>query len=220
MAYLQVVEMLGDILASLLELAKKWLVEWAVDKKKLLHMLSHIRKEDLFGLIEGTHEIKKKKQLPLKAYYHEYFNLAHSEVITIPDMDLVIAHAIRWEKVVFLGPPSGRFKTGQKKKVMVFRLRKGASAQTCNSFIREHNGSIFPNAHGLSIFEMTVKGVSFPFVSILGMDEYENLSCFGPGSRKIPTMRVTNSKTEYSCVDYSSGKENSGSMLMFFCDPD
>jgi hypothetical protein len=58
--YQKVVEMLGENLASFLELAKKLLIDWKVDPKRLLHILQNIRKEDLVGLIEGTHSIMPK----------------------------------------------------------------------------------------------------------------------------------------------------------------
>ena len=60
MAYVKVVEMLGENLASFLELAKKLLIDWGVDPKRLLHMLQNLRKADLIGLLDGTHEIKSK----------------------------------------------------------------------------------------------------------------------------------------------------------------
>ena len=52
--------MLGENLASFLELAKKLLIDWAVEPKKLLHTLHNISKENWLGLIAGTHEIKAK----------------------------------------------------------------------------------------------------------------------------------------------------------------
>lgn len=55
-----VVEMLEENLASFLGLAKKWLVDWSVETKKLLHFFHNLRKEDLIGLLEGTHRIIKK----------------------------------------------------------------------------------------------------------------------------------------------------------------
>lgn len=53
-----VVEMLGEYLASLSGLIKKWHI-WGLDLKKILHMLHQIRKYDLIGLSEGTHRIEK-----------------------------------------------------------------------------------------------------------------------------------------------------------------
>lgn len=61
MAYKKVVEMLGENLASFLELAKKLLIDWEVDPKQLLHTLQNLRKADLLGLINGTHQIQKKR---------------------------------------------------------------------------------------------------------------------------------------------------------------
>ena len=63
MAYKKVIEMLGENLASFLELAKKWLVDWSVDTKKLLHFFHNIKKEDLAGLLNGTHQITKVEVL-------------------------------------------------------------------------------------------------------------------------------------------------------------
>ena len=84
MAYKQVVGMLGDNLASLLELAKKWLVTFAIDPKKLLHMFQNIPKDDLMGLIAGTHEIKAKPQAVVVAD-EKFTLLVDLGVITIPD---------------------------------------------------------------------------------------------------------------------------------------
>lgn len=57
MAYKKVVEMLGDNLASFLELAKKLIVDWKIPVNNLLHTLHNQSKDDVFGLIEGTHKI-------------------------------------------------------------------------------------------------------------------------------------------------------------------
>lgn len=58
--YEKVVQMLGENLASFLEISKKFLLDWEVKPKQLLHTLQNIKKVDLVGLIEGTHEIKPK----------------------------------------------------------------------------------------------------------------------------------------------------------------
>jgi hypothetical protein len=65
MAYTKVVEMLGENLASFLELTKKLLIDWEVNPKQLLHTLQNLRKSDLIGLINGTHEIKTKKTIKI-----------------------------------------------------------------------------------------------------------------------------------------------------------
>ncbi|MEZ4210689.1 MAG: hypothetical protein R3B39_00080 [Candidatus Paceibacterota bacterium] len=56
MAYTQVVEMLGENLASSLELLKKWL-GWFGSFKPVIDRFHQIRKEDLMGLVKGSHEI-------------------------------------------------------------------------------------------------------------------------------------------------------------------
>lgn len=58
MAYNEVVEMLGENLASFLELAKKWLVEWKIDFKSVLHLFHNLKKDELIGLLNGTHQIQ------------------------------------------------------------------------------------------------------------------------------------------------------------------
>jgi len=58
--YKKVVEMLGENLASLLELAKKWFIIWEMNTKKVIHILSHFKKADLQGLIDETHHIIPK----------------------------------------------------------------------------------------------------------------------------------------------------------------
>lgn len=55
-----VVGMLGERLASFLELAKKWLIDFGIDPKKLLHGLHQISKDSLLGFLAGTHEIRVK----------------------------------------------------------------------------------------------------------------------------------------------------------------
>ncbi len=87
-SYKKVVEMLGESLASLLELAKRWLIDWGMEPKKLLYLLLHLRKEDLVGLLAGTHEITPKAA-PVVAEKTEraekFALLVDLGVITVPD---------------------------------------------------------------------------------------------------------------------------------------
>jgi hypothetical protein len=92
MADQKVVEMLDENLASFVELVKKWLVEWEVNTKKLLNVFHQIRKEDLMGLINGTHEIEPKlsnigKIIDefVKIVRQKNFSLAYSSVDEIYD---------------------------------------------------------------------------------------------------------------------------------------
>ena len=77
--YTKVVEMLGENLASFLELGKKILVDWKVDTRKVLSMLHNLRKADFIGLIEGTHEIR---EIILKVIHPDYKPIKMGIVIT------------------------------------------------------------------------------------------------------------------------------------------
>ncbi len=54
--YKQVVGVLGENLASWFSLGLKWL-NWKIDFSKLLHQFHQLKKDDLVGLIAGTHKI-------------------------------------------------------------------------------------------------------------------------------------------------------------------
>jgi hypothetical protein len=86
-SYEKVVGLLGANLASFLELAKKFLIDWAIEPKKLLHLFQNMRKEDLIGLIDGTHEIKTKavEAKPDVVASEKFGLLLDLGVITVPD---------------------------------------------------------------------------------------------------------------------------------------
>jgi hypothetical protein len=71
--YKEVVEMLGDNLASFLGITKKFLIDWAIKPKELLHLFHNLAKDDLLGLLNGTHEIKFKPILVLFDNCHKEF---------------------------------------------------------------------------------------------------------------------------------------------------
>ncbi len=89
MANKKVVEMLDKNLASLIGLAKKWLVEWNIPLNKIFHVFYQMKKSDLQGLINGTHEIVKKRSYPKQSNLvfktkkvinlKEFFNIEKSE---------------------------------------------------------------------------------------------------------------------------------------------
>lgn len=58
--YKMVTGMLGENLASFLELGKKWLIDLKIDPKQLLHGLHQISRDSLKGFLAGTHEIRVK----------------------------------------------------------------------------------------------------------------------------------------------------------------
>ncbi|HEY5587765.1 MAG TPA: hypothetical protein VIK86_02280 [Candidatus Paceibacterota bacterium] len=79
-----VVEMLGEYLASLSELIKKWSI-WGLDLKKLLHVLHQLRKDDFIGLIEKTHKIEKIHLYNSEKKNPEFKILIDLGIITVPD---------------------------------------------------------------------------------------------------------------------------------------
>ncbi len=98
--YEKVVGLLGANLASFLELAKKLLIDWAIEPKKLLHLFQNIRKEDLIGLVDGTHEIKAKTvEVKPEAVPGEKFDLLLDlGVITVPDDFVHSTHLATFSK--------------------------------------------------------------------------------------------------------------------------
>lgn len=95
--YQKVVSLLGENFAALLELSKKWLVTWNMDTKKVVHTLSHLKREELTGLLDGSFEIVRAKReaislspLPQdtsvrevvkKSYIYGFFNRANVEMV-------------------------------------------------------------------------------------------------------------------------------------------
>ncbi len=189
--YKKVVEMLGDNLASLLELAKKWLIHWKIKPKKLFHVFQQIRKDDPNGLIAGTHEIKvKETQATTSSADDEYFEqILETDYITIPDMTTVVAYAKdKWSKEMGSVTPSTVLVAGEKKKVKVFHSKKGPSSQSCIDFIKAQEGATLPNMFGLAVAEMTV-GSQLPRDKwILAFDNRNNLSVSAGGIRRVPGL--------------------------------
>ena len=83
--YKKVVEMLGENLASFLKLSEKFLIDWKVDVKKFLHTFHNIPKDDLLGLIAGTHEIKQIKKLEEPKPAGKFVLFADLGEIIVPD---------------------------------------------------------------------------------------------------------------------------------------
>lgn len=189
--YKQVVEMLGENLASFLELAKKLFVDWAMEPKKLLHLFQNIRKDDLLGLMAGTHEIKAKETQAQPATGDgEYFEqVLETGYITVPDMKTVKDYVKdKWGNDIANATPSMPLETGMKKKVKVFRFKKGLSSQRCVDFIKSIPGAILPNVQGLAVAEMTV-GSQLPKDKwILSFDSLDNLSVTERSDRRVPNL--------------------------------
>lgn len=120
---------------------------------------------------------------------NEYFEqIFESDYITIPDMITVVAYAKdKWSKEMGSVTPSTLLVAGEKKKVKVFRFKKGPSSQRCVDFIKAQ-GAALPNVFGLAVAEMTV-GSQLPRDKwILGFDNRDNLSVYADGSRGVPRL--------------------------------
>lgn len=218
--YKKVVEMLGDNLASLLELAKKWLIDWKIEPKKLFHVFQQIRKDDLNGLIAGTHEIKvKETQATASSADDEYFEqILETDYITIPDMTTVVAYAKdKWSKEMGSVTPSTALVAGEKKKVKVFRFKKGPSSQRCVDFIKAQ-GATLPNVFGLAVAEMTV-GSQLPRDKwILGFDNRDNLSVGAVGRRRVPDLCLGSDGSVRRDWFFWDGDWDAGLCLVLLCD--
>lgn len=162
MAFKKVVEILGENLESLLELAKKWLFDWAINAKKLLHTLHNIRKEDLNGLISGTHEIKVKQQSS-SVIEGKFALIADLGVITVPD-DYVHGKelsSLNRKKFLFFNPgitdehfpnPSCILKPGKKLWVRAFKQNSlGTTTSVERMEFLSMQNAIYTGAQGVSL---------------------------------------------------------------------
>lgn len=218
--YKKVVEMLGDNLASLLELAKKWLIDWKIEPKKLFHLFQQIRKDDLNGLIAGTHEIKvKEKQAAASPADDEYFEqILETDYITIPDLTTVVAYAKeKWSNEMGRVTPSTLLVAGEKKKVKVFRFKKEPSSQRCVDFIKAQ-GAALPNVFGLAVAELTVASQLPKDKWILGFDNRDNLSVLAGGCRGVPNLCLYSDGTVDRGWSIWDGDWNADHCLVLLCD--
>ncbi len=220
--YKKVVGMLGENLASFLELSKKLLVDWGIDPKKLLHLFQNIRKDDLVGLLSGTHEIRAKEkaaQIALSSDDEYFEQIFESDYITVPDMATVKSYVQeKWGNDIANVAPSMPLETGMKKKVKVFRFKKSPSSQRCVDFIKSIPGAILPNAPGLAVAEMTV-GSQLPRDKwILGFDNRDNLSVLALGRRGVPGLCLRSDGSVGRGWDYWGGDWRVGRCLVLLCD--
>ena len=221
--YKEVVGVLGENLASLLELAKRWLTEWAIEPKELLHLFQNIRKDDLMGLIAGTHEIKVKKQAQSavpSSSDDEYFEcVLITDYITVPDMGTVATYAKeKWGNKVGSVTASMPLTTGARKRIKIFNFKKSPSSQRCADFIKSQN-AILPNVYGLAVVEMTVVSQLPRDKWILAFDNRDNLALSGFDDRRVPDMCLDSRGTVVRDANTWGGDWNvSAHCLVLLCD--
>lgn len=185
--------MLGKSFASMLGLATKWLDEWKIELDKLLHSLHQIRKEDLIGLVTGTHQIRKKEwDVPGEQNDDGRYECIFEAEITIPDMELVNKLARQdWGNDMINITPSTVYETGTIRKIRLYRVKIGSSSDRIIEFIIR-NKQLLPNIFGLKIAEMTIfselpRDEHHP---IIGFDYRDNLPVTENSVICLPNMEL------------------------------
>ena len=218
--YEQVVGLLGDNLAALLELAKKWLITWSLDTKQLLHTLNHLRKEDLIGLSEGTHEIKPKATTQKVVTEDDDFECIYtSELITVPDMGAITADCKKlWGDKMGSAPIPEGLKGGVQKRVKIIRLKKNKSSQKIVDHLKQYAGAVLPNIFGLRIAEINCLSQLPKDTWIRGIDERDNLSVHANGNRMVPRAYFRSDGGVSRDWDRWGGDWLAGDCFMVLCD--
>jgi hypothetical protein len=184
----EVVEMSEKFLASLFGLFKKWVIDWAINSQKLFHILQQVRKEDLIGLVEGTHEIKLKAIASKTVSANEDFECIYtSELITIPDMGAITADCKKlWSEKMGSTPIPEGLKVGVQKRVKIIRLKKNKSSQEVVDHLKQYTGAVLPNVFGLRIAEMNCLSYLPKGMYVRAVDDRDNLSVFADNLRMVP----------------------------------
>lgn len=188
--YEKVVEIVGEASPSLLELAKKWFIQWAIKPKELLATFHKIRKAELRGFLIGTHEIKPKSSIQKTGSLDQDFECIYtSELITIPDMDIVVADCKElWGELIGSAPVPEGLKSGIQKRVKIIRINKDQSSQNVINHLKKYAGAILPNIFGLRIAELNDAAHLPGDICIRGLDERENLLITAYGCQMVPSV--------------------------------
>lgn len=150
----------------------------------------------------------------------EYFvQILETDYITVPDMVTVVAYAKeKWSNEMGSVTPSTILKTGMKKKVKVFLLKRNVSSQKCVDFIKAQ-GATLPNVFGLAVAEMCV-GSRLPRDRwILGFDKRNNLLSAGAlYDRGVPRLRLLSGGGVNHGWDVWNGDWYAGGCFVLLCD--
>lgn len=224
MAFEKVVEMLGDNLASLLELAKKWLVDWAVDRKKLLDTLHQIHKEDLVGLKDGTHEIKAK------AVSDKFALFIDLGTITVPDNYVAVKElaSLNRKDFYYFNPdatdknfsnPSRVLKPGDKLRVRIFKQTVPGSTTSVErmEFLKKQN-AVFTGAQGASLVYKQKRTELPKGYVYCSFDEKDCLWEGSDGNHRVPYVGANSGGGfEFDLCDFGSAWRTDD-CLVCFCD--
>jgi len=217
----EVVEVFEKFLASLIGLAKKWLIDWKLDFQKLFHALQQLQKDDLNGLAEGTHEIKPKATTEKVVIADDDFECVYtSELITIPDMGAITADCKKlWGDEMGSVPIPEGLKTGVKKRVKVIRLKKSKSLWKIFDHLKQYAGVVLPNVFGLRIAELNCLTQLLPKNTwIRVIDEGDNLSVGHGGVPVVPGVFFHSDGTVDRDWVYWGSDWSAGNYFMVLCD--
>ncbi len=233
--YEKVVGLLGVNLASFLELAKKLLIDWAIEPKKLLHLFQNIRKEDLIGLIDGTHEIKAKavEAKPEAKPAEKFGLLLDLGVITVPDDFVHSTHLATFSKNnkkkfyyyndditdKNFNKATVQLVPGRKLRVKAFQqtVSGNTTSEERMAFLKTQN-NIFTGAVGAAlVFEqkrdLLPKGKWY-----CSFDEKEALWKDSVGYHRVPDVRARSGGAFDFDLGYFGRDWVAGFVLLCFCD--
>jgi hypothetical protein len=215
----EVVEMSEKFLASLFGLTKKWLIDWKLDFQKLFHALQQVSKEGLNGLAEGTHEIKPKATIQKVVTDDDFECIYTSELITIPDMQTVVADVknLHGDKIGNAPIPED-LKTGIQKRFKIIRNKKNKSSQKIVDRLKQEPGAILSNVFGLRIAEITYLSQLPKDAWIRGIDERDNLSVGVNGDRMVPDACFDSDGSVFRHWNDWGGDWSAGNCFMVLCD--
>lgn len=227
--YKKVVEMLGENFASFLELAKKLFIDWKVDPKRLFHMLQNIRKNDLLGLIDGTHEIKEIKK-PKPEEVEKFALLVDLGVITVPD-DYVHGKqlsSLNQKEFYYFNEliaddnfpnPTRILKPGDKLWVRAFKQKVSGitTSEERMDFLAKQK-AIYTGAQGASLVYQQKRDLLIKGYFYCSFDKKENLFEDSDGNHRVPYVDA-DSRGDF---EFGLGRFervwNDGSCLLCFCD--
>jgi hypothetical protein len=233
--YKKVVQMLGENLASFLELAKKLLVDWGLDPKKLLHLFQNFRKDDLVGLMAGTHEIKVKEHVVAEPVSDDNkFGLVIREFeITVPvdykhDTQIdSFAKRVKKEKTTYyyndaftsknFAKATNKLVPGKKLKVKIFPILKTAKSEECMTFLKKQN-AILAGGQGVTLLYDLAKDQLPKNKWTVSFDEKDALWTDSDGIHRVPGVSAGSDGDFRFYLGVFGYPWDDGNCLACFCD--
>ena len=229
--YKKVVGMLGENLASFFEVAKKLLIDWSIDPKKLLHLFQNFRKDDLIGLISGTHEIKvKEKSLDVE----KKFGPAIKEFeFTVPadykhdsQLDTFAKKTKKLKTTHYFNDAltsanfakaTNKLEPGKTYKVKIFLILATVTSEDCMTFLGKHN-AILVGGQGITLLQ-DQKADKFPVGKYtVSFDQKDALWTDSDGYRRLPDVNRDSGGDWKFRLGFFEGDWSDDRCLLCFCD--